>query len=62
MGDEMALIDIYSQVFKVLWPEILGKPNDSITVTSDGKFGEGIATKIRWFIVVMEGKDCCTCL
>jgi hypothetical protein len=53
-----------SQVFKIMWPELAGRVNDNITViTADTKFaGEQIATKIRWFVVVKAGQDCCSCL
>jgi hypothetical protein len=50
------------QVFKALWPEPLGGSNESVTTTPDSKYGENIATKIRWFIVVREGKDQCACV
>ncbi|KAF2430749.1 hypothetical protein EJ08DRAFT_566917, partial [Tothia fuscella] len=51
------------QVFRVLWPENAGYSHDNITVVSDTRFpNEKIATKIRWFVVVKEGDDFCTCL
>jgi uncharacterized protein DUF6590 len=50
------------QVFKALWPEMLGQSNESVTTTPDSRFGENIATKIRWFIVVREGKNQCSCM
>jgi hypothetical protein len=47
----------------VLWPEIVGKRNDGVTIVSDTRFkNEFIATKIRWFVVVKMGHDCCSCL
>jgi hypothetical protein len=49
-------------VFKALWPELLGHANESVTVTSEAKFNEQIATKIRWFVVVKAGTSHCTCL
>jgi len=53
---------VSGKVFKALWPELLGQANESVTVTSETKFGEKIATKIRWFIVVNPGLQHCTCL
>jgi hypothetical protein len=52
-----------AQVFKVLWPEIIGTANTGVTVVSDTRFkDERFASKIRWFVVVKEGKDACSCL
>ena len=52
-----------NQVFKVLWPEIVGRINPGVTVVSDTRFSnEQFASKIRWFVVIKEGKDCCSCL
>lgn len=52
------------QVFKILWAEPAGASNDRVTELSDVRFpGEKVVTKIRWFVVVSEGKDhSCTCL
>ncbi|TKA51472.1 hypothetical protein B0A49_11857 [Cryomyces minteri] len=51
------------KVFKVLWPELAGDVNDGVTIVSDPRFSnEHFATKIRWFVVVHEGHDCCSCL
>ncbi|KAL2352432.1 hypothetical protein BJ546DRAFT_1050302 [Cryomyces antarcticus] len=45
-----------------LWPELAGDYNSGVTIVSDGKYSkEMIATKIRWFVVVREGRDCCSC-
>lgn len=49
------------KVFKVLWPEPAGNPQEGITFVT-GAFGEQIYDKIRWFVVIREGYDCCTCL
>jgi len=41
----------------------MGQYNDNVTAVTDAQFpDESIATKIRAFIVVKEGKDCCSCL
>ncbi|KAF2673763.1 hypothetical protein BT63DRAFT_410727 [Microthyrium microscopicum] len=51
------------KVFKILWPEIAGQANNSVTITSDNRFvNESIASHIRWFVVVREGKGYCSCL
>jgi hypothetical protein len=56
-------IDMFNfQVFKALWPEMKGQSNESVTTTPDSKFGEHIATKIRWFIVVREDQYQCSCV
>jgi hypothetical protein len=46
----------------VLWPELLGTLNNKVTVVTEQTTGEQIATKIRWFVVVREGNDFCSCL
>ncbi|CAO2654007.1 Nn.00g107400.m01.CDS01 [Neocucurbitaria sp. VM-36] len=48
-------------VFRVLWPELKGDRAQNITIATT-TFGEDIFYKIRWFVVVREGHDCCTCL
>lgn len=51
------------KVFRVLWPELAGDVNQNITIaTVTAPFGESVFYKIRWFVVVREGHDCCTCL
>jgi hypothetical protein len=51
------------QVFKILWPELPGFQRDNVTVVSDVDFtSDQIITKIRWFVVVKEGRESCTCL
>ncbi|KAF2846791.1 hypothetical protein T440DRAFT_521568 [Plenodomus tracheiphilus IPT5] len=48
-------------VFRILWPELAGDQAQNMTIAS--KFlDENIFCKIRWFVVVREGHDCCTCL
>jgi hypothetical protein len=50
-------------VFKVLWPELAGDTDKDMTIATAPRFeGEKIFAKIRWFVVVREGDDCCTCL
>ncbi|ORY18203.1 hypothetical protein BCR34DRAFT_456380, partial [Clohesyomyces aquaticus] len=50
-------------VFKVLWPELAGDTNGDMTIVTNSRFeGEKIFAKIRWFVVVREGYDCCSCL
>jgi hypothetical protein len=54
---------VVGKVFKILWPEAAGFTVDGITVLTDTRFrNEKFVTKIRWFVVVKEGKDCCSCL
>ncbi|OCK85582.1 hypothetical protein K432DRAFT_286426, partial [Lepidopterella palustris CBS 459.81] len=55
------------RVFKVLWPELASDKAEGITTASqkwatDKKFGEAIFVKIRWFVVVREGHNACSCL
>lgn len=53
------------QVIKVLWPELVGYNIDDLTVvTAVGpKFkDEKVFLKIRWFVVIVEGAQWCTCL
>lgn len=51
------------KVFKVLWPEPAGNPQAGVTfITGPETFNEPIFAKIRWFVVIREGRDCCTCL
>lgn len=54
---------IVGKVFKVLWPELAGDlvGDDASSFVSDGKFGEAVVTKIRWFVVVKEGRESCSC-
>ncbi|KAF2179462.1 hypothetical protein K469DRAFT_497627, partial [Zopfia rhizophila CBS 207.26] len=49
-------------VFKVLWPELANDVTDGMTIATEPRFQEKIFVKIRWFVVVREGRDCCTCL
>ncbi|KAF2415379.1 hypothetical protein EJ08DRAFT_571302, partial [Tothia fuscella] len=49
------------QVIRMLWAEMAGDANDNITISS-GRFGESVATKIRWFVVIREGTTYCSCL
>ncbi|KAK8176926.1 hypothetical protein IWX90DRAFT_481980 [Phyllosticta citrichinensis] len=49
------------KVFRILWPEPAGNPQANTTFIS-GKWNENIFVKIRWFVVIREGHDCCTCL
>ncbi|KAF2453988.1 hypothetical protein BDY21DRAFT_116516 [Lineolata rhizophorae] len=51
----------FGKVLKVLWPEPLGDENAKVTIITDS-FGERYATKIRWFVVIREGNDSCSCL
>lgn len=53
---------VVGKAFKVLWPELLGQDNGATTVTKDSRFDEDIMTKVRWFIVIKEGRNFCTCL
>jgi hypothetical protein len=46
----------------VLWPELLGTANNKVTIITEQTTGEQIATKIRWFVVVREGNNFCSCL
>ncbi|KAH7378346.1 hypothetical protein BKA66DRAFT_149821 [Pyrenochaeta sp. MPI-SDFR-AT-0127] len=48
-------------VFRVLWPELAGDVKQNITIATT-QYGENIFYKIRWFVVVREGHNCCTCL
>lgn len=48
------------RVFKILWPELAGAVDDDTTVTDDSRFGEKILAKIRWFMVVSDGRGACT--
>ncbi|KAF2453991.1 hypothetical protein BDY21DRAFT_116615 [Lineolata rhizophorae] len=50
------------KVFKILWPELPGTSTENMTIATEPRFGENIAVKIRWFVVVREGHDCCSCL
>jgi len=51
------------KVFKVLWPELPGHSFEGVTVVTDMKYtSETIVTKIRWFVVVKEGRESCTCV
>jgi len=52
----------YNQVFKVLWPEVAGSLDGKATYVTDGRFGERLITKIRWFVVIKEGDRFCVCL
>ncbi|KAF2204019.1 hypothetical protein GQ43DRAFT_429373 [Delitschia confertaspora ATCC 74209] len=65
-------------IFKVLWSEPAGNriPSNRSLATEvskkvvgsederyvEGRKGETIYTEFRWFVVVQEGVDCCTCL
>ncbi|KAL1638748.1 hypothetical protein SLS58_008672 [Diplodia intermedia] len=49
------------KVFKVLWPEPAGNAQSGVTFVT-GAYNEPIYNKIRWFVVIREGRDCCTCL
>jgi hypothetical protein len=49
-------------VFRVLWPELAGDVRQNITIATTGAFGEQTYYKIRWFVVIREGHNCCTCL
>lgn len=58
-------------VFKVLWSEPAGahdSTNSSFSSATNletnyfGKYGEVIYTETRWFVVIREGNNCCTCL
>ncbi|KAF9640771.1 hypothetical protein BFW01_g12577 [Lasiodiplodia theobromae] len=49
------------RVFKILWPEPAGNWHEGVTFVT-GAYGEQIYNKIRWFVVIREGQDCCTCL
>jgi hypothetical protein len=49
-------------VFRVLWPELAGDVGQNITIATTGAFGEQTYYKIRWFVVIREGHNCCTCL
>jgi len=49
-------------VFRVLWPELAGDVKQDITIATTGTFVEKTYYKIRWFVVVREGHNCCTCL
>jgi hypothetical protein len=51
-----------TKVFKILWPEPAGDLTGKATIVSDPEFGEAIASKIRWFVVVKEGNNSCSCL
>jgi len=53
---------VRGRVIRVLWPELGGDYNSSVTWTKDARYGEGIVTKIRWFIVVKENQRFCTCI
>ncbi|KAF2251910.1 hypothetical protein BU26DRAFT_246723 [Trematosphaeria pertusa] len=48
-------------VFRILWPELAGDANDNTTIVTT-RFQERMSCKIRWFVVVREGHNCCTCL
>lgn len=50
-----------AKVFRVLWPELAGNPNEG-TVLSQGKFNEPVHMKIRWFVVIREGPNYCSCI
>ncbi|KAF2681468.1 hypothetical protein K458DRAFT_457051 [Lentithecium fluviatile CBS 122367] len=61
-GNEFFRIGV---VFMMLWPELVGSGVDNMTAVTiaDSRFpGERVFCKIRWFIVVREGHNCCTCL
>lgn len=48
------------KVFRVVWPELAG---DAETVTATIQWRkERIYVKVRWFVVIREGSDCCSCL
>lgn len=50
-------------MFRVLWPELAGDTDQRITIATTSRFdGENFFVKVRWFVVVREGNDCCTCL
>jgi hypothetical protein len=49
-------------VFRVLWPELAGDVADNVSIVSDDAFDEHTPYKIRWFVVIREGYNCCTCL
>ncbi|KAF2469280.1 uncharacterized protein BDR25DRAFT_187884, partial [Lindgomyces ingoldianus] len=49
------------KVFKVLWPEVAGDVSSSTTSVNGPVFlHEPVFVKIRWFIVIREGYNCCT--
>ncbi|KAE9986436.1 hypothetical protein EG328_005662 [Venturia inaequalis] len=51
------------KVIKILWPELSGNSTEGQTVVSDVKYEEEtFITKIRWFVVVKEGRESCTCV
>jgi hypothetical protein len=51
------------KVIKILWPELPGNSVEGMTVVSDVRFAnETFITKIRWFVVVKEGRESCTCV
>jgi len=52
----------YKQVFKILWPELPRDIDDNISISSVGRFDDAVISKIRWFVVVREGRSCCSCL
>lgn len=50
-------------MFRILWPELAGDTTQNITIATTPRFGgEKFFVKVRWFVVVREGNDCCTCL
>ncbi|KAF1832446.1 hypothetical protein BDW02DRAFT_483724, partial [Decorospora gaudefroyi] len=49
------------KVFRVLWPELAGDASQNMTIATARTYHENIFCKIRWFVVVREGYDSCTC-
>lgn len=53
---------VVGKVFKILWPELPRDIDDNISVSSVGRYDDAVISKIRWFVVVREGRSCCSCL
>jgi hypothetical protein len=58
----LAVLTFTYQVFRILWPELAGDgARDDITLATVA-YGEKVFTKIRWFVVIVEGDYDCSCL
>jgi len=50
-------------VIKALWVEHCGNPSDKMTIITDPRFpDEQYVSKVRWFVIIKDGMNFCSCL
>ncbi|KAE9986451.1 hypothetical protein EG328_005677 [Venturia inaequalis] len=52
----------FDKVFLILWPELAGDGARDDRTLATIAYGEKAFTKIRWFVVIVEGHQDCSCL